>query len=98
MAHAGSLVRSSIIDGRLVMLDGKILTVDQDTLLEEARQMMPEYWRVHEERNTLEFPRKVRPYVEEIYRKIAAAPTGINRWLGDEAEWVKTEEKPFWRS
>lgn len=95
---SGSLVRSSIIDGNLVMRDGKILTVDQDALLEEARQLMPEYWRVHEARNTLEFPCKVRPYVEEIYRKIAAAPTGINRWLGDEAEWINTQEKPFWRS
>lgn len=95
---SGSLVRSSIINGEIVMLNGKILTVDQDALLEEARQMMPGYWREHEQRKTLEFAEKVKPYVEDIYHNISKAPTGINRWLGDEADWIDYKEKPFWRA
>lgn len=85
----GTSVVTSIINGEVVMLDKKILTMDVDQLLEEARLMMPEYWKLHEDRNTLEFPRKIRPYVEDIYHQVANTPTGLNRWIGDEKEWIK---------
>jgi 5-methylthioadenosine/S-adenosylhomocysteine deaminase len=88
----GHSVVTSIINGEVVMLDKKILTVDVDQLLEEARLMMPDYWKVHEDRNTLEFPRKVRPYVEDIYHRISETPTGLNRWIGDEKEWIKSSK------
>jgi cytosine/adenosine deaminase-related metal-dependent hydrolase len=85
----GHSVTTSIINGKLVMLEKKILTVDVDQLLEEARSMMPDYWKVHEARDTLKFPRIVRPYVEDIYRRVVQTPTGLNRWIGDEQEWIK---------
>ena len=90
--ESGHSVVTSIINGEVVMQDKQILSVDVDQLLEEARLMMPEYWQVHEERNTLEFPNKVRPYVEEIYRRAVHTPTGLNRWIGDEKKWVKPIE------
>jgi 5-methylthioadenosine/S-adenosylhomocysteine deaminase len=85
----GDSVVTSIINGEIVMLDKKILTINVDELMEEARLMMPEYWKVHEDRHTLEFPRKVRPYVEQIYQRISQTPTGLNRWIADEKEWIK---------
>lgn len=87
--ESGASVETSIVNGKIVMRDRRILTVDEAALLEEARQMMTDYWKIHEERNTLEFPRKVKPVVEKIYKDIAATPTGLNRWLGNEEEWVK---------
>lgn len=89
---SGSLVKSSIINGEIVMLDGNILSVDQDKLLEEARQIMPDYWKRQAELNTLEFAEKVKPYIENIYFDIASSFTGINRWLGDETEWIKNDK------
>jgi 5-methylthioadenosine/S-adenosylhomocysteine deaminase len=85
----GQSVDTSIINGQIVMLNKKFLNIDVDQLMEEARLMMPDYWKVHEDRNTLEFPRKVRPYVESVYRQVAQTPTGMNRWIGDEKEWIK---------
>lgn len=85
----GTSVVTSIINGKLVMQDRRILTFDLDALLAEVGEMMPAYWKMHQERRTLEFPRKLRPYVEAIYRKVVEAPSGINRWVGDEREWVK---------
>lgn len=85
----GHSVDTSIINGKVVMLNKKILTMDVDQLMEETRLMMPDYWKVHEDRNTLEFPRKVRPFVESIYHRVAQTPTGLNRWIGDEKEWIK---------
>jgi cytosine/adenosine deaminase-related metal-dependent hydrolase len=85
----GSSVTHSIINGKLVMEDGKILTVDANGLLAELRSIMSDYWQTQEERHTLEFPRKVRPYVEQIYLDAVQMPTGINRWIEDERQWVK---------
>ncbi len=85
----GTSVLTSIIDGRLVMQDRKLLTIDLDQILDEVNEMMPGYWKMHRERKTLEFPRKVRPYVEAIYRQVVETPSGLNRWVGDEREWVR---------
>ncbi len=87
--ESGQSVTTSIINGEIVMLNGKILTINVDDLLAEAREMMPEYWKNNESRGTLKFPKKVRPYMEATYRQVASTPTGINRWIGDEAEWIK---------
>lgn len=88
--ESGESVTTSIINGEIVMLDGKILTINVDDLLEEAREMMPEYWTYHENRGTLNFAKQVRPYVESTYHRVAGTPTGINRWIGDESEWIKS--------
>ncbi len=87
--ESGQSVTTSIINGEIVMLNGKILTINVDDLLAEAREMMPEYWKNNESRGTLKFPKKVRPYMEATYRQVASTPTGINRWIGDETEWIK---------
>lgn len=86
--ESGNSVTTSIINGKIVMLNGKILTMNVDDLLEEAQEMMPEYWAKNETLGTLEFPKKVRPFMEATYYRVANTPTGINRWIGDEKNWI----------
>ena len=80
---------TSIINGKIIMKDRKFLTVDLEAILDEATRVMPEYWKIIEENNTLELSHKIRPYTEEIYRRVARIPTGINRWIGDEKDWIQ---------
>lgn len=86
----GTSVTHSIINGKLVMENGKILTVNVDDLLAELRSIMAGYWKTQEERHTLELPNKVRPYVQEMYKNVVQMPTGINRWIEDESGWIKS--------
>ncbi len=85
----GTSVTHSIINGRLVMEDKKILTINEDELLAELRSIMKGYWAMQEERHTLDLPNKVRPYVQNTYKEVVQMPTGINRWIEDERNWIQ---------
>lgn len=89
--ESGTSVTHSIINGKVVMEDGKILTVDENSLLEELRSIMSHYWKDQEERHTLELPDKVRPFAQKIYKNAVTLPTGINRWIENEDNWIITK-------
>jgi cytosine/adenosine deaminase-related metal-dependent hydrolase len=85
----GSSVCTSIINGNVVMQDRKLLTMDMDAMLTEARESMPAYWTAQLARDPLALSRKVIPLMEAVYRSAVATPTGINRWLEDERAWIE---------
>ena len=83
----GSSIRKVMVDGRVVVEDGRILTVDEKALLEELRSYLPDFWKKYEE--TKAWADKLFPYVDQIYQRAVPQDTGVNRWSGDQKQWVK---------
>jgi 5-methylthioadenosine/S-adenosylhomocysteine deaminase len=78
--ETGSSVRLTMVAGKVVMEDGVLLTVDEEAIKAEAREMMKEYRKEME--STWEAARKLEPYYREMYRRCTAWELGMNRWVG----------------
>jgi 5-methylthioadenosine/S-adenosylhomocysteine deaminase len=82
----GSSLEKVIVNGEVVVDGGRLTRVDEESLLAEVRGYMPEFLANHakiEELNS-----RFEPYFAEVHRRCAAQAIGINRWSGDEREWV----------
>jgi len=77
----GSSVVMTMVAGRIVMRDGKLLTVDEAALKAEIRDAMRDYQatfsRIDAHAQTL------LPYYREMYERAVAQNVGMTRWLGD---------------
>jgi 5-methylthioadenosine/S-adenosylhomocysteine deaminase len=75
----GSSVRMTMVAGEVVMEDGKVLTVDEEEIKREVRELMKEYRiemdKIDEAADILE------PYYRKMYLKAAARDVGMNRWV-----------------
>jgi 5-methylthioadenosine/S-adenosylhomocysteine deaminase len=82
--ESGRAVHTVIVDGNVVVADGKLMTVDYDALCEEAREIPEMYARdSHAHRMQME---AVLPYVAKVVREQRAKPLGFDRWpLADDA-------------
>ena len=85
----GSSIRKVMVDGKIIVENGKILTVDEQALLAELRSMLPEFWERY--RITKDWADKLFPHVDEIYQHAIVQDIGVNRWSGDQSEWVTTK-------
>jgi 5-methylthioadenosine/S-adenosylhomocysteine deaminase len=74
----GSSVRRVIIDGKVVVSDGRVLTVDEDALLEEVRELMPGWLRALEPAGS--WAQRLRPAFDEMYRRCVDTDVGFTRW------------------
>jgi cytosine/adenosine deaminase-related metal-dependent hydrolase len=85
----GNSIERVIVNGEVVVQDGRMTKVDEEALLEELRGYMPEFQAQHArvEQINAEFE----PYFAEIHRRCCAQPLPINRYSGDEREWVREE-------
>jgi 5-methylthioadenosine/S-adenosylhomocysteine deaminase len=79
--ETGSSVVLTMVAGKIVMEDGKVLTVDEEAIKAEARELMTEY-RVEMEK-TWEAASKLEPYYREMYRHCAEWDVGMNRRIGE---------------
>jgi 5-methylthioadenosine/S-adenosylhomocysteine deaminase len=77
--ETGSSVLMTMVAGKIVMENGKLLTVDEEAIKAEARELMVEYRKEMEK--TWEAARKLEPYYREMYRRCAVQDVGMNRWL-----------------
>jgi 5-methylthioadenosine/S-adenosylhomocysteine deaminase len=75
----GSSIRLVMVRGEVVVRDGRVLSVDEHDVLETARSLLPEWMRSLEP--VEEWAARLRPYVEEVYRRCAAQDVGFTRWL-----------------
>jgi 5-methylthioadenosine/S-adenosylhomocysteine deaminase len=77
----GSSVVMTMVAGRIVGRDGKLLTVDEAALKAEireaAREYQPTFAHIEAHAQTL------LPYYREMYQRAVAKDVGMNRWLGD---------------
>ncbi|MDI6695275.1 MAG: amidohydrolase family protein [Anaerolineales bacterium] len=77
--ETGSSVVLTMVAGNIVMENGKILTVDEEAIKAEAREMMREYRQEMEK--TRVAASQLEPYYREMYRRCAAMEVGMNRWV-----------------
>jgi cytosine/adenosine deaminase-related metal-dependent hydrolase len=75
----GSSVVMTMVAGRIVMRDGKLVTIDEAALKAEIRDAMRDYQssfaRIDAHARTL------LPYYREMYERAAATDVGMARWL-----------------
>ena len=76
----GSSVRTSIIGGEIVMQDGKIRTVDENALIEEAARVSARYFEKHAK--GFQQAEEMAPYFWQVHRRCAEKVLGVNRWMG----------------
>lgn len=80
-SEAGRAVRLVMVDGRVVVEDGRVTTVDEAALREElAARIMP---RLRADRDkVLEQAAKIYPYILDADRRMWAEDVGVHRYLG----------------
>lgn len=83
----GSSIVRVMIDGKTVVENGKILTVDEKALLNELNSMTDDFRK--EYGKAKEWADRLFPYVDEVYRKCYSQSTGLNRWSGNEIRWLE---------
>ena len=74
----GSSVHATIVAGRLVYEAGKILTVDEEAIKAEARELAREYTSTLAQ--SAAAAGVLEPYYREMYLRCAAEDVGMNRW------------------
>lgn len=77
----GTSVELVMVNGEVVVRDGRVTRIDEDRVLAEIREVVPAYLAEHaqtEERN-----RVFAPYIAEINRRARMQDIGINRYAGD---------------
>ena len=77
----GSSVVLSMVAGKVVMENGRVLTVDEEAIKQEVRELMPFYQKEIEKTNLA--AARLEPYYREMYLKCAATDVGMNRWVGE---------------
>ena len=81
----GASIELVMVNGEIVVRDGRAVRVDEDGVLREVRELVPAYLSEHartEERN-----RVFAPYIAEIQRRAMIQDIGINRYAGDMPFW-----------
>lgn len=79
--EGGRGVRLVMIDGRVVIRDGKLQTMDEQALIDEILAVVPEF-----QKDNAIIAKRVeglRPYLEEAHRRIWAEDTGGDRLFRD---------------
>jgi 5-methylthioadenosine/S-adenosylhomocysteine deaminase len=63
-----------------VVRDGVVLTLDEERVLEEARNLAASH--AEASRSVDAWAEHLRPAFETVYRRAAATDVGFTRWLG----------------
>lgn len=78
--ETGTDVRLVMVAGRIVVEDGRVLTVDEAELKREARELMTEYARQFREVDR--WVAELEPVYRQMYERAVRQEVGMNRWIG----------------
>jgi len=78
--ETGSSVVLTMVAGQVVVEQGKILTVDEEAIKAELRELMMEYR--SEQEQTAIAAQNLEPYYRNMYLQAMARDVGMNRWGG----------------
>jgi cytosine/adenosine deaminase-related metal-dependent hydrolase len=78
--EAGRGVASVIIDGRVVMRERKVTTIDEDALRREVESLMRHFLADFD--TVVKSRARALPYMREAHRKVWEADIGMNRLMG----------------
>lgn len=80
LCEAGRSVRHTIVDGRVVVRDGRLTTIDETKMLESLRAMEPQ---LRADAIALrDSARSLEPYYRRMVMQAAARDVGFTRWVG----------------
>lgn len=79
-AESGRAVRLVMVDGRVVVEDGRVTTIDEAALREALASVMPQLWQ--DRAKVLKEAEKLYPYVLEADRRVWAEDVGTHRYIG----------------
>ncbi|MCF7915856.1 MAG: amidohydrolase family protein [Spirochaetaceae bacterium] len=78
----GSSVTMTMVAGKVVMEDGKLLSIDEEAIKEEAGEIMKSYRKDIAQID--DAAKKLEPYYRKMYFKAAENDVGMNRWASCE--------------
>jgi len=82
----GQSIQEVWVNGETVVRDGRCLLIDEEAVLAEVRALGGEYLERHA--RTEELNRVFQPYVAQIHQRCCGEPMGINRYSGNERNWL----------
>lgn len=77
----GSSVAMTMVAGRIVAERGRLLSIDEEALKAEVRELGEKYRR--DLAQTAEAAARLEPFYRDMYLRAAARDVGFNRWVGD---------------
>ena len=81
----GTSITTVIVNGDIVVRDGKLTRVDETALLDELRSYLPAFQKHHAHVEAIN--REFEPYFAQIHRRCCEQDVGINRYSSSEREW-----------
>jgi 5-methylthioadenosine/S-adenosylhomocysteine deaminase len=81
----GASVATVIVNGEIVVQDGRLTRVDETATLDELRSYLPEFQKHHSEVEAIN--REFEPYFAKIHRRCCEQDVGINRYSSGTHEW-----------
>jgi 5-methylthioadenosine/S-adenosylhomocysteine deaminase len=69
-----------MVDGEMVIADGKVHTIDEDALRREVKDLMRHF--IHDYDDVVKTRKRALPYMLEAHRRVWSVDVGMNRFIG----------------